>query len=718
MPSAIAIDGGRDVTGNVRVSGSKNAGLPLMAATLLAPGPSTLHGLPPVSDIKNMGSILQYLGGDVSQVSDNFTIDTTDVTSRFVPAQLTDSLRASILFLGPLLARFGHACLSFPGGCSIGNRPVEEHINGLRKLGACITVTDTYIEAHAPQLQGATIDMQTPSVTGTMNLIMAACLARGVTHIHNAAREPEVGDLINFLVLMGVDIHGAGTDQLVIHGRHSTPLSPCQYGVMEDRIEVGTFLILGAICGNPLTVYPCHPEQHVMLIKNLKAVGARVDISDDSVTVWKAKQPLAFMVLLCLAQGTSHVTESVFERRFGQCFGLRAMGAGIRVCERTAVISGVEKLSGALVSGSDLRATASLILAAVVGRGRSVVGGIKYLDRGYYHLERKLAKIGVAVERCPGLYPETLNQLAFLFRGDSVVESIGLIIKTKKESEPGPRRLFYTYNAIVAQCPPVPGLRPHDMHSISNDRFSFLLLCQPTFISYIAYCKLPKDKQCVWPNRVRFTDDDMEALARKLADYPICESVVFGELWRTRTKAQLISLEEGALDHWFFGRTVMAGDAIHKGTTKSALGGCTAMEDGVAITNQLHQLLNRHRNKKPSTVEISAAMQEYQDSRLDRAFDGWYFYIMQRWLTPWIGLDTLAINIAKLAGAGTKLSFVDFPEQKGLLGWQDTIAWYWTGDLQQIWPLLVGFFLCFSSTLLWFLPRDPHHVWSGIEAAH
>ncbi|RMZ40788.1 hypothetical protein AFCA_005106 [Aspergillus flavus] len=417
MPSAIAIDGGRDVTGNVQVSGSKNAGLPLMAATLLAPGPSTLHGLPPVSDIKNMGSILQYLGADVSQVSDNFTIDTTDVTSRFVPAQLTDSLRASILFLGPLLARFGHACLSFPGGCSIGNRPVEEHINGLRKLGACITVTDTYIEAHASQLQGATIDMQTPSVTGTMNLIMAACLARGVTHIHNAAREPEVGDLINFLVLMGVDIHGAGTDQLVIHGRHSTPLSPCQYEVMEDRIEVGTFLILGAICGNPLTVYPCHPEQHVMLIKNLKAVGARVDISDDSVTVWKAKQPLAvdiitgpypafptdlqpqFMVLLCLAQGTSHVTESVFERRFGQCFGLRAMGAGIRVCERTAIISGVEKLSGALVSGSDLRATASLILAAVVGRGRSVVGGIKYLDRGYYHLERKLAKIGVAVER-------------------------------------------------------------------------------------------------------------------------------------------------------------------------------------------------------------------------------------------------------------------------------------------------------------------------------
>ncbi|KAE8423273.1 RNA 3'-terminal phosphate cyclase/enolpyruvate transferase [Aspergillus pseudocaelatus] len=194
MPSVIAIDGGQDVTGEVQVSGSKNAGLPLMAATLLAAGPSTLHGLPPVSDIKRMGSILQYLGADVTQVSDNLlNIDTTNAMSLSVPAQLTHSLRASILFLGPLVARFGHAYLSFPGGCSIGTRPVEEHIEGLRKLGARVSVTDTHIEAHASQLQGATIYMQIPSVTGTMNLIMAACLARGVTHIHNAARETRSG---------------------------------------------------------------------------------------------------------------------------------------------------------------------------------------------------------------------------------------------------------------------------------------------------------------------------------------------------------------------------------------------------------------------------------------------------------------------------------------------------------------------------------------------
>ncbi|KAL4775263.1 hypothetical protein BDW60DRAFT_204529 [Aspergillus nidulans var. acristatus] len=280
------------------------------------------------------------------------------------------------------------------------------------------------------------------------------------------------------------------------------------------------------------------------------------------------------------------------------------------------------------------------------------------------------------------------------------------------------RSMVTTYNAIVAQCPPIPGLDLHDMHSISNDRFSFLLLCQPTFISYIAHCKLAQDQQCVWPNRARFTDDDMGALAR-LSHLRVGQSV---------------------LDHWFFGRTVMAGDAIHKVTTNSALGGCTAMEDAAAITNQLHALLNRHPNKKPSTVEISAAMQEYQDSRLARvktivkvggdltrlqAYDGWYFYIMQRWITPWIGLDTLAINIAKLCSAGTKLSFVDFAEQKGLLGWQDTIAeeagkervarrkqqkvlsqkpsqkgWNWQGKLQRIWPLLVGLFLCLSSTLV------------------
>ncbi|KAJ6172832.1 hypothetical protein N7470_001899 [Penicillium chermesinum] len=287
--------------------------------------------------------------------------------------------------------------------------------------------------------------------------------------------------------------------------------------------------------------------------------------------------------------------------------------------------------------------------------------------------------------------------------------------------------------------PPIPGLGLHDMHSISNDRFSFLLLCQPTFISYIAHCKLPADQQCVWPNRARFAEADMEALARKLASCPINESVVFGELWAKRTKAQLISLEEGVLDHWFFNRTVLAGDAIHKVTPNSALGGCTAMEDVVAITNEIHTLLNQHPNKKPSTVEISAAMQKYQDARIERvktivkvggdltrlqAFDGWYYYVMQRWVTPWIGLDTLAINIAKLCSGGVKLSFVDFKEQRGLLGWQDMmtkearremlarkeavgmsrdVSKTWIKELRRIWPLLVGLIVCLTSTMFAFV---------------
>ncbi|KAE8156910.1 RNA 3'-terminal phosphate cyclase/enolpyruvate transferase [Aspergillus tamarii] len=293
MPGVIAVNGGQNVTGEVLVSGSKNTGLSLMAATLLAAGAQ--YAVWSTTSIRHRihGFYFQYLGAN---------IDTTDATSLSIPAQLAHSLRGSISFVGQLIAGSERAHLSFPG---------------------------------------ATIHMQTPSVTGAMNLIMAA------------SREPEVGDLINILVCMGVEIHNTGTDHLFIHGRSTLPLLPCQYQVMEDRVEVSTFLTLGAICGNPLTVYPCHPEQHAILIKKLKAVGARVHISDNSPQ---------FMVLLCLAQGTSHVTESLFERRFGQCFGLQAMGAGIR-------------LSGALVSGSDLRTT------------------------GYHELERKLANIGVIVER-------------------------------------------------------------------------------------------------------------------------------------------------------------------------------------------------------------------------------------------------------------------------------------------------------------------------------
>lgn len=248
------------------------------------------------------------------------------------------------------------------------------------------------------------------------------------------------------------------------------------------------------------------------------------------------------------------------------------------------------------------------------------------------------------------------------------------------------RAMTTTYNAIVAACRPVPGLGAHDMEIVSNNKFSFLLLCQPDWISFIVHSKLPADEQCRWPNRRRFSEEQMEALAARMASHPINESVLFGELWRNRTRAQMISLEEGVLDHWFFGRTVLIGDAIHKVTPNSALGGCTAMEDAVAVANVLHAAIAAHPNKKPTGVELRDAFGQYQDSRLPRvreivkiggdltrlqAYDGWKYYLIQRWLTPVVGLDSLAKNIAILCTGAPKLSFVPFTQRRGLLRWPD-----------------------------------------------
>jgi UDP-N-acetylglucosamine 1-carboxyvinyltransferase len=415
MSSQIVIDGGRDVSGDIHVSGSKNAGLALMAASLLASGESVLAGVPPLLDIKNMGRILQYLGAEVSRVCDGLQIDTTNVSCCNAPSRLTRSLRASILVLGPLVARFGHAKLSLPGGCTIGGRPIEEHVNGLEKLGATVRVTEEYIEVDSTGLKGATIHLGAPSVTGTMNLVMAACLAQGVTNIHNAAREPDIVDLINCLISMGADIQGAGTAQLIIHGRDA--LYPFQYKVMEDRIEAGTFLILGALAGNPLTVRRCKSEYQMALIRSLRAVGARIEVSGTSITVHRAVHPRAvdmetgpypafptdlqpqFMALLSLACGTSRITETVFENRFSHVAGLIAMGADISISERTALVHGVKYLSGAEVAGSDLRAGAGLVLAAVAAKGVSVIRGTQYIDRGYQNLEFKLQTVGAVVKR-------------------------------------------------------------------------------------------------------------------------------------------------------------------------------------------------------------------------------------------------------------------------------------------------------------------------------
>ena len=419
MSDFIVVNGGRDVAGDIYVSGSKNAGLTLMAATLLTSGTTAIEGIPPVSDVNNMGRILQSLGANVTRVHDSLRIDTTKTKYHPIPETLAGSLRASILVLGPLVAHFGYAKLSLPGGCTIGARPVEEHVRGLEILGACVDVVDGCIEARASKLRGGLVNLVTPSVTGTMNILMVACLARGVTRIHNAAREPEIADLVNLLVSMEAEISGAGTSVLTIVGRDKL-LSPGGYKVMEDRIEAGTFLILGAICGNPLMVHRCNSENQTALIKKLREAGALVEILGNSVTVRKAERPLPvdiqtgpypdfptdlqpqFTVLLSLAEGQSRVTKTIFENRFGHCPGLRAMGTEIHITGQTAVISGGPRLSAALVAGSGLRAAASLVLAAIAAHGTSVVGGMRSVNRGYFELENKLERIGVILRRLPG----------------------------------------------------------------------------------------------------------------------------------------------------------------------------------------------------------------------------------------------------------------------------------------------------------------------------
>ncbi|GIJ98747.1 hypothetical protein Aspvir_000867 [Aspergillus viridinutans] len=414
----ISIEGGRDVVGDVYISGSKNAGLPIMAASILALGESTLERAPVLTDIENFASILRYLGGTVIWRSNSLRIDTTHMESRELPASLTRTPRASILALGPLLARFGHAKISLPGGCTIGRRPIDEHIRGLEKLGACITLTRRAIEARVPRtgLQSAVLQLRTPTVTGTMNLILAACRARGVTHIRNAAREPEVVDLCHCLISMGMVIQGVGTEHLEIYGK-DTPLHPYNYQVMDDRIEGGTFLVLGAMAGNPLRIHGCREEHQTVLIETLRTVGAHITIETPAVImIIKASRPKAIdittgpypalstdlqpqlMTLLSISQGVSRIHETVFERRFNHVAGLLAMGAKIHLVGQNAVIHGVERLAASTVAATDLRAGASLVIAAISAEGVTIIQGLEHVDRGYERLRDKLSRIGVVSE--------------------------------------------------------------------------------------------------------------------------------------------------------------------------------------------------------------------------------------------------------------------------------------------------------------------------------
>jgi UDP-N-acetylglucosamine 1-carboxyvinyltransferase len=413
---ALRLQGGARLRGRIVVSGSKNASLPIMAAALLAPGESVLRAAPDLADVRTLGLVLASMGVGVRRVEGALHMDATHVPHTEASYDLVRTMRASILVLGPLLARFGKARVSLPGGCAIGARPVDQHLKGLVKLGATLEVKHGYVEAEAPGgLHGNEIVFDMPTVTGTENLLLAATLARGTTVLRNAAREPEVVDLVEALRNMGADITGGGTDELVIRGCEQ--LRPFDYRVVCDRIEFGTFLVAGALAGDELEVVGGNIHHQSALLDKLQAIGVAPEVHEDRVVVSRPKVLLAtdiqtapypgfptdmqaqVMTLLALAQGTSVVTENIFENRFMHVAELNRLGADIRVEGGKAVVHGAQRLSGSTVMATDLRASASLVLAGLVAEGETVIRRIYHLDRGYERLEMKLQSVGANISR-------------------------------------------------------------------------------------------------------------------------------------------------------------------------------------------------------------------------------------------------------------------------------------------------------------------------------
>ena len=415
----LQIIGGRPLEGEVRISGAKNATLPILAGAMLADGPVTIANVPHLQDVTTMIGLLGRMGVSVT-VDERMRIevDATAIRECFAPYDMVKTMRASILVLGPLLARFGKADVSLPGGCAIGARPVNIHVAGLQAMGADIRIENGYIKARADRLKGARLVLDTVTVTGTENLMMAATLADGETVIENAAREPEVVDLANFLIAMGAQIQGAGTDRIVIQGVKS--LHGCDYTVLPDRIEAGTYLVAGAITrGIVRTKNVCPSHLDAVLLK-LQAAGATVGQGDDWIEVdMRGRRPLAvdvrtapypafptdmqaqFAALDCVADGVGTIIETVFENRFMHLLEMRRMGAEIRLEGNTAIIKGVNRLTAAPVMATDLRASASLVLAGLVAEGRTEIERIYHIDRGYESIEEKFAQLGAQIRRIP-----------------------------------------------------------------------------------------------------------------------------------------------------------------------------------------------------------------------------------------------------------------------------------------------------------------------------
>ena len=413
----ILVQGGARLRGDVRISGAKNAVLPILCATLLADTPVRITNVPRLHDVLTTAKLLAGLGAGVEHADDAMTVDPRSVNSHVAPYELVKTMRASVLVLGPLLARFGIAEVSLPGGCAIGSRPVDLHIKGLQALGAEITVEHGFIKGRVDgRLRGARHVFDMVSVGATENVLMAAALADGSSVLENAAMEPEIVDLAECLIAMGANIEGAGSSRIVVHGVER--LNGCTHAVVADRIEAGTFLVAAAMTGGCIKTTHARPDTMDAVLDKLREAGARIDIDGDCITLdMDGKRPRAvnfttaphpafptdmqaqFMAMNCVADGVGVINETIFENRFMHVNELVRLGADIRVDGHTAVVRGVDKLSGAPVMATDLRASASLILAGLVAAGETTIDRIYHLDRGYENIEAKFAGLGASIRR-------------------------------------------------------------------------------------------------------------------------------------------------------------------------------------------------------------------------------------------------------------------------------------------------------------------------------
>ncbi len=415
MAARLVIEGGIPLRGEVRVSAAKNAALPLLAASLLSAEPVVLENVPRLADITTIRALLQGLGTEIEERDGSTVARTPALRSVEAPYGLVSTMRASVLVLGPLLARAGRARVSMPGGCAIGARPIDLHLKGLERLGAEVTLAQGYVEARAARLKGARIVFDLVTVTGTENLMMAAALAEGTTILENAAREPEIPDLARLLTAMGARIHGAGTERIEIEG--VPELGGARHRIIPDRVEAGTFLVAGAITLGDVTVRDVVPAHLSAVLDKLEATGAQVEVGVDRIRIRAEDRPRAtdivtnpfpgfatdmqaqMMTLLGLAEGSSVITETIFENRFQHAAELRRLGASIEIEGSRAVIRGVPSYQGAPVMATDLRASASLVLGGLAATGTTEVSRVYHLDRGYEGMEQKLAALGARIRR-------------------------------------------------------------------------------------------------------------------------------------------------------------------------------------------------------------------------------------------------------------------------------------------------------------------------------